>query len=206
MLISEEQVAALEAQVAELLGLLELLDEEGGAEGIRRYAEQVGRIGWEADDAGFPGLGTVCRWFQDQLAGLSIDGRDLSDVERERLEEWPILVMGYLADPTDPVASEPLIEHLSNPVWSTPLAAEKAEALRAPLAGKTLVVAVKPSPLAETVAGEPIGVAVEEVAAASAIPVTEPVAPAPARGGVGATGSKEGVCCCLLHDFSMLPR
>lgn len=93
MLISEEQVAALEAQVAELLGLLELLDGEGITEGIRQYAEQVGRIGQAADNAGFPGLREVCRLFQDHLAGLGGD-HGLSDAERERLEEWPILVIG----------------------------------------------------------------------------------------------------------------
>ena len=177
MLVLEDQVAALEAEVAELLGFLELLDEQGVADGIHRYAEQLGRIGLAAGNAGLPGLKEVCRLFQNHLADSDIGDRNPSDAERERLEEWPILVMGYLADPTDPSASEPLLDHLSSPIWSAPLAAKKAEALRALLAGETLTVEVEPSSLAETVAEEPAGAAGEAVEEASAIPVAEPVAP-----------------------------
>ncbi len=179
MLISEEQVAALEAQVAELLGLLELLDEDGITEGIRQYAEQVGRVGQTADNAGFPGLQEVCRLFQDHLAGLGVDGHGLNDAERERLEEWPILVIGHLGDPTDPTASEPLIEHLSNPVWSAPLAAEKARALRALLAGETL--AAEPAPLmATTVEKLADGVAVEALEETLSSLAAEPAPSTPA--------------------------
>ena len=108
--------------------------------------------------------------FHEHLVDLGSRSRDLSDAERERLEEWPILVIGCLGDPTDPAASEPLIDHLSSPVWSTPLAAEKAEALRALLAGETLAVEPRSSPLAETVAEEPASVAMEAMEEASPIP------------------------------------
>ena len=33
-----------------------------------------------------------------------------------------------------------------------------------------------------------------------------PVAPASARGGWAQQVAKRGVCCCLLHDFSLFPR
>ncbi|MFO1424637.1 MAG: response regulator [Candidatus Competibacteraceae bacterium] len=180
MLISEEQIAALEAQVAELLGLLELLDEDGVAEGVRRYAEQVGYIGGTADNAGFPGLREICRSFQDHLADLSGGGRDLSDAERERLEEWPILVIGYLGDPADPAVSEPLVDHLSSPIWSAPLTAEQARVLRALLAGETLATESESAPLAETGAGNPVGATVETVEKTSPIPAAEPAPSTPA--------------------------
>ncbi len=177
MLVSEEHIEALEAQVAELLGILELLDEDGAAEGIHRYTEQLGRIGLAAGNTGFLGLREVCRLFQNHLANLDLGDRDLSDAERERLEEWPILVMGYLADPTDPAASEPLLDHGSSPVWGTP-AAEQAATLRALLAGETLAVEPEPAPLAETVAEEPAGVAVEAMEETSPIPAAELAEPA----------------------------
>ena len=52
MLVLEENIAALEAEVAELLGILEMLptvgddssDRESVIAGIRRYADQVERI------------------------------------------------------------------------------------------------------------------------------------------------------------------
>ncbi|MDS4030578.1 MAG: response regulator [Candidatus Contendobacter sp.] len=189
MLISEEQVAALEAQIAELLGLLELLDEDGITDGIRQYAEQVGRVGQAADDAGSPGLREVCRLFQNHLAGLSSDGRGLSDAERERLEEWPILVMGCLGAPDDLTAIEPLIEHLSNPVWSAPLTAETAKALRALLAGETPTVEPTPVPLLATAVEKLVGDGVVEVLEKTLSSLTvAPAAPAPRPSAVETTG------------------
>ncbi len=141
MLVSEEQVAALETQVAKLLGFLELLDEGRTGEGVRCYAEQVGQIGLAADDAGLMGLQKVCRLFHGRLADwldiLDIDDWRLGDGERERLEEWPILAIDYLGALDDPAASEPLIAHLSSPVWRAPLAVEEAKALHALLVGET---------------------------------------------------------------------
>ncbi|MCB1794801.1 MAG: hypothetical protein KDJ70_10330, partial [Candidatus Competibacteraceae bacterium] len=69
MQVSEESVAVLEAEVAEALGILEGLPaENGGADQdqdgitavIRRYAEQVERIGLAAGEAGFSGLRDTC--------------------------------------------------------------------------------------------------------------------------------------------------
>lgn len=146
MLVSESEadVAALEADVAELLGILETLPTEGGGDeiavGLSRYAEQVERIGLAAGQAGFLGLRDVCLLFRENL--LDPDGcqRSLGDVERERLEEWPILVIGYLGAPTDPEASEPLLDHLRSPVWSAPLPEVELEALRGVLAHGALAI------------------------------------------------------------------
>ena len=177
MLVSEEQVTALEAEVAEVLGILEGFDEEGVAEGIRRYAEQVGRIGLAAGNAGFMGLQDVCLLFQENLVDLGIRNQAVGDTERERLEEWPILVMGHLGDPTDPVARESLIDHLSSPVWKMPLAVEEAEVLRALLAGGTLAAEPEPALLTESATEEPVAARLME-AVAEAVAEAEAVAPA----------------------------
>ncbi len=133
MFVSEEQVAVLEAEVAGLLGILELLDENGAIEGIRCYAEQVERIGLMAGNTGFMGLRDVCLLFQEHLSNLDFRQQGMGDAVRERLEEWPILVIGYLGAPTDPQASEPLIDHLCSPAWSTPLPETDAGVLRSML-------------------------------------------------------------------------
>lgn len=133
MFVSEEQVAVLEAEVAGLLGILELLDENGAIEGIRCYAGQVERIGLMAGNAGFMGLRDVCLFFQEHLSNLDFRQQDMGDAVRERLEEWPILVIGYLGAPTDPQTSEPLIDHLCSPTWSTPLPETDAGVLRSML-------------------------------------------------------------------------
>ncbi len=138
MLVPEEDIAALEAEVAELLGILEMLpavdddgsDEEGIVAGIRRYADQVERVGLAAGNAGFFGLRDVCLLFQENLANSDFRQQGLGDVMRERLEEWPILAIGYLGDPSDLQSSESLIEHLRSPVWISPISAEESSALR----------------------------------------------------------------------------
>lgn len=137
MLVSEESVAVLEAEVAEALGILEGLPTENGeadqeeiAAVIRRYAEQVERIGSAAGEAGFSGLRDTCLLFQENLTALGARGQGLSDAERERLEEWPTLVIGYLMSPDDSQVSDALLDHLQNPAWSAPLPVAEADVLR----------------------------------------------------------------------------
>lgn len=162
MPVSEEKIAALEAQVAELVGILEVIDDDGSAKGIGRYAEQVDRIGLAAGDAGLPELQAVCLLFQKYLADLDAGDRNPGAAERERLEEWPILVMGYLGDPTDPAAIEPLIDHLHGPARGEPAAVEQAATWCIPLAGE-LAIEHEPSLLAETANEALAGTAAESM-------------------------------------------
>jgi len=96
MSIPEDQLAVLEAEVAEVLGILERFEEDGVAEGIRRYADQIERISSTAGNAGLLGLQDICLLFRENLTNPDFRNRDLGDTERERLEEWPTLVIGYL--------------------------------------------------------------------------------------------------------------
>lgn len=146
MLVPEEDIAALEAEVAELLGILEMLptvgddgsDGESVVVGIRRYADQVERVGLAAGNAGFLGLRDVCLLFQENLANSDFRQQGLGDAMRERLEEWPILAIGYLGAPSDPQTSESLIDHLRSPVWNMTVSAEEARTLLDVLASGAL--------------------------------------------------------------------
>jgi chemotaxis protein histidine kinase CheA len=138
MPVSEEDIAALEAEVAALLGILEMLS-EAGSDGssvealeaaIYCYADQVEQIGAAVGNAGFLGLRDVCLLFREHLIHPDFNAQGLSDDARQLLEEWPILVMGYFADPTDAQMGEPLLEHLCSPVWKIPVSAEDAGFLR----------------------------------------------------------------------------
>jgi hypothetical protein len=171
MLVSEEQVAALEAEVAGLLGILEVLDEDGASEGIHRYVEQVERIGSMVGNAGFIGLRDVCLLLQEQLSNLDLRQQDIGDVVRERLEEWPILVIGYLSAPTDLQASESLIDHLRSSAWSVALSETEAAVLHSMLmyGAQTALDTVEPAD------EEWAGVAIEEPVPAPAIVSAEPV-------------------------------
>ena len=173
MFVSEEQVAVLEAEVAGLLGILELLDENGAIEGIRCYAGQVERIGLMAGNAGFMGLREVCLLFQEHLSDWDFHQQGMGDAVRERLEEWPILVIGYLGAPTDPQASEPLIDHLRSPAWSTPLPETDAGVLRS-----MLMYGAQAPDTANPVDAEWAGVAMEAMEESSPIPAMASAEPA----------------------------
>lgn len=183
MLVPEEDIAALEAEVAELLGILEMLpavgddrsDEEGVVAGIRRYADQVERVGLAAGNAGFLGLRDVCLLFQENLANSDFRQQGLGDAMRERLEEWPILAIGYLGAPSDPQTSESLIDHLRSPVWNMTVSAEEARTLLDVLASGAL------APDAMDAVDEKTADVVEEAKAtgSSPIPVSVSAEPAP---------------------------
>ncbi|MBK8898303.1 MAG: response regulator [Candidatus Competibacteraceae bacterium] len=143
MSISEDQLAGLEAEVAGLLGVLEELEIAGG-QGIRRYADQVGRISSTAGALGFRGLKDICLLFQDGLKNSTLSDRGLNDAERERLEEWPTLVMGYLMSPSDPQAGEALLDHLQSPLWKIYLPANEAKVLHGLLMRDVPVIEAEP--------------------------------------------------------------
>ena len=183
MLVPEEDIAALEAEVAELLGILEMLpavgddgsDGESVVAGIRRYADQVERVGLAAGNAGFLGLRDVCLLFQENLANSDFRQQDLGDAMRERLEEWPILAIGYLGAPSDPQTSESLIDHLRSPVWNMTVSADEARTLLNVLACGAL------APDAMDAVDEKTADVVEEAKAtgSSPIPVSVSAEPAP---------------------------
>jgi chemosensory pili system protein ChpA (sensor histidine kinase/response regulator) len=138
MVVLEEKFTALETAVAEVVNILfEILAEESPDDEVAalpakldRYARQVERIGMAAEAAGFMGLRDLCILFQEKLGELGAQERVLLDDERLLLEEWPTLVVGYLESPDDPATRDGLLQHLSNPVWSTPLAPEDAELMK----------------------------------------------------------------------------
>ncbi len=109
MTIPDETFSALEAEVAALIDvLLEAFSdpeamEDGAivADGLARFGERVERIGALAEAGGLGGLGRVCGLFLDQLRAIARLENPLEDRQRELLEEWPGLTVGYLGDPAD---------------------------------------------------------------------------------------------------------
>ena len=126
LIITEEQAATLESEVAAILGILEALAAAGDsavdcADLLRGYAGQIERIALAVDEAGLHGLHAVCGRFREQLAERALRVEPLTADESQGLEEWPMLAISYLMAPGDPESSAMLTAHLQNPIWSAPL-------------------------------------------------------------------------------------
>ncbi len=136
MVTADDTHAALEIKVAELVDTLmeifadEDVDAETIAQSLTPYADQVADIGATAAAVNLIGLHDVCMYYQELLTELGQSGQTIDEEQQVALEEWPMLVMSYLESPTDMTASTPLIEHLQNPVWITPLPEDDAELLQ----------------------------------------------------------------------------
>ncbi len=139
MVTADDTHVALEIKVAELVDTLmeifvdEDVDDEIIGQSLTPYAEQVTDIGTIAAVANLVGLHDVCMYYQEFLTELAQSGQ-IGEELRVALEEWPLLVMSYLESPADIEVATPLIEHLQNPAWRTPLLQEDAELLQLSLA------------------------------------------------------------------------
>ena len=127
--LSDEISSALEAEVAAVVDVLlesfcdpdAIGDPAVVADSLGRYLDHVERLGVLAEQSGLMGFSQVCSQFRGRLTMLASRESALADECRELLEEWPALAMGYLEALADPGASEALISHLQNPIWSLPL-------------------------------------------------------------------------------------
>jgi chemosensory pili system protein ChpA (sensor histidine kinase/response regulator) len=143
MTIPDETFSALEAEVAALIDVLleafadpEAMDDPAiVAGGLARYRGQVERIGALADAGGLAGLSRVCGLFRERVSALALAGNPVQDRQRELLEEWPGLTIGYLSDPADAASGEALVDHLRDPAWPMALSELDTVELLARLAG-----------------------------------------------------------------------
>ena len=136
--MSDEKLSALETEVAEVISILleldsesDTMDDQSTIKGcIDRYAQQVERIGDAASEAGFPGLQDACLLLQENLAALNTRNTPITQDERDLLEEWPTLIMGYLTSHEDVNTADEIIRHLQNPCWANPLPEEFSDVLK----------------------------------------------------------------------------
>ncbi|MCK7582295.1 MAG: hypothetical protein MZV65_46355 [Chromatiales bacterium] len=126
---------------------------------------------------GLEGLRQVCERLQEQLGAITRQVGALEAGQRELLEEWPGLTIGYLETPAEPGASEALVGYLQNPAWPTPLSETEAAGLFARLtvpwsADSKEETAIALQEMAE--ATEPVVAWMETSETAAAAPVTQP--------------------------------
>ncbi len=178
----EEHAVVLESAIAQLLGVLELFPEEDTSEaavertvdGLGRYSEQVAQIAHAASQAGLPGLQDICFLLQASLVSLATRGQVLEGAEREQLELWPALAMGYIADPGDVQARTLLVEYLQQPIWDIPLPADDAAVLL-DLLGITMPAASESNAVPDDNRADELGSTIDSTDSADAI--SESVAP-----------------------------
>ena len=142
MVPANETRTTLEAAVADVIAILmdrETADIEGGGADasqsvtrrvLERYVKQIEFIGEAASKTGLPGLQDACALFQENVVQWQGEQKALDEDDWALLEEWPVIVMGYMDAPEDGAASEALLDHLKNPRWSAPLDDQFDDVLR----------------------------------------------------------------------------
>ncbi len=132
---------SLESMLAALVASVEQNIPADGADAVlledalEQYVRQVAEISEAVDNTVFSALQDICMIMTSHLRELIESHRDIGAQEYELLEFWPVLVMTYVQAPTDPETIEPLIAHLQDPCWITPVPDDYAQLLRNLLTG-----------------------------------------------------------------------
>ena len=127
---------SLESMLAALAASVEQNIPADGADAVlladvlEQYVRQVAEISEAVDNTAFSALQDICMIMTSHLRELIESHRDIGAQEYELLEFWPVLIMTYVQAPTDPETIEPLLAHLQNPCWETPVPDDYAQLLR----------------------------------------------------------------------------
>jgi chemotaxis protein histidine kinase CheA len=96
-------------------------------EAVENYTEVMQRLYAASEMLGLEGLQAFCSFIIDNITVLSTQDKAHKTQAKTLLEQWPALVLAYLAKPTESVIA--LINHLRQPAWAQPLTDDSAIAL-----------------------------------------------------------------------------
>ncbi len=95
---------------------------------VETYTENVQAI-WEvADLAKLEGLQEICTFLNENVTTLASQDQASRLAAREVFDAWPTLIIAYLQHPVQALA--PLVKHLQNPNWPSPLGKTQAKVLQ----------------------------------------------------------------------------
>jgi len=101
--------------------------ESATTEALENYTCVMHRLYAASEMLGLEGLQAFCTFIIDNITALSIQDQAHKTQAKKVLEEWPVLVLAYLAKPADNVIL--LINLLRQTTWAQPLTDEDAVAL-----------------------------------------------------------------------------
>jgi len=101
--------------------------ESATTEALENYTCVMHRLYAASEMLGLEGLQAFCTFIIDNITALSIQDQAHKTQAKKVLEEWPALVLAYLAKPADSVIA--LINLLRQTTWAQPLTDEAAVAL-----------------------------------------------------------------------------
>ncbi|HIE01803.1 MAG TPA: response regulator [Thiotrichaceae bacterium] len=101
--------------------------ESATSEALENYTEVMHRLYVASEMLGLEGLQAFCTFIIDNMTALSTQDQAHKTQAKKVLEEWPALVLAYLAKPAVSVIA--LINHLRQPTWAQPLTDEAAVVL-----------------------------------------------------------------------------
>ncbi len=136
--IPVQQLNSFELEVSELIyELMETFasddvqpEQERTRQALSRYKKRVARVGLIAGKYGLIGLHDICVEFRQIIHDLEKRSLELSDVEFELLEEWPITVMYYINSSNDTESAEKLLDFIQRPEWKSRIAERDIDDIR----------------------------------------------------------------------------
>lgn len=116
--LAEQDQLALEAQLADVVAILmESPDDALPDATVQAYAERIGNLRHQAEALQLHDFSLACQLFQQRLL---TDPEQVAN-NRELLEEWPMLAIGYLAEPDDGAQLDALLHNVQSEAWGEPL-------------------------------------------------------------------------------------
>ncbi|MDH3670790.1 MAG: Hpt domain-containing protein, partial [Gammaproteobacteria bacterium] len=126
--VLRDEVVRVEALMAEALTVMRNDgDANARKEATEGYREQVERIAAAANVLNLAGLARICEQVGANLAAL--DGGPMAEDAPPLFNEWPPLVLEYLAAPKDPKNADALTNLFMNSAWPAPLESCEGAAL-----------------------------------------------------------------------------
>ena len=102
---------------------------EARSEALSSYAEYLERLGEASASINLTGLQQACTCVHTNLLELAIQDGPLRPEQRNAVETWPALALGYLQALGDRSRCEALTRHLQDTCWPQPLTAADAALL-----------------------------------------------------------------------------
>jgi len=114
------------------------------------YIVRLDTIGTTVSDTLYSALQDANIILQSHLAEFNTANNPLNEAEIDLLNQWPLLLMEYIASPNDSTTTDNVLVYLGNPLWITPLTDDYATVLQQMLTSEMSAKTLEATPPGES--------------------------------------------------------